>query len=156
MKVAPAVQLLSHHSAILAQKVFPGNPEISQFFDVMNNGFDTFNSRGRPNEKNLYLQPFGLKLEKQLESLAKMKEMMLRVRFATKKKKEPKKALLPCQKGIIVSINSLTTLFNYLQSNYGLKFILTSAQHGRPRKLLFNSSFIYVCMYVFEREFQIY
>ncbi|CAL8129621.1 unnamed protein product [Orchesella dallaii] len=86
MRVRPAAQLLSHHSATLARKVFPFEPEIAQFIQTMNDSFDVFNSRVPVDGKNPLSSGFGFQLEEQTRVLLQLKEMMLTGRFFMKGK----------------------------------------------------------------------
>ena len=45
MNVRPAAEFFSHRIASLAWKVFPENPAIENFFEIVNNRFDVLNSR---------------------------------------------------------------------------------------------------------------
>lgn len=45
MRVKPTARLLSHHVSTLAKRVFEKEPEISEFIETINNGFDVLNSR---------------------------------------------------------------------------------------------------------------
>jgi len=126
MRVAPAVQLLSHHSRTLASKVFPNKPEISNFFETFNNGFDKLNSRGHLQVKNKYLRPYNGRVKEHNIALEKLEALVEEIRFLTKKKKVPKEALLPCQIGFLVSVKALKELWQYVHTMFGVKYILTS------------------------------
>ena len=138
MRVAPAVQLLSHRMSCLASKVFPDSPSISKFFGIINDGFDVMNSRIPINEKQKIKSGFGNDLDNQLKSLDELQKLLLTMRFRTKKKKKRKKALLPCQTGFVISIKSLLGLFHYLKNQYELKYILTSRLNQDALENLFS------------------
>ncbi|CAL8074647.1 unnamed protein product [Orchesella dallaii] len=154
MRVRPAAQLLSHHSATLAKVIFPDKPEVSNFIEAVNDGFDVFNSRVPVNNSNNLCSGFGFQLTKQMDALARLKSFMESGRFFMKGKVEPKRGrkrkysddvekenlnpnvptaqrklktcLLPCQIGFIVSIQSLINLYDDLTKIYGFSYLLTS------------------------------
>ena len=84
MRVRPAVQFFSHRVACLAWDCFPNNPAIGNFFEIMNNGFDTLNSR-RVYDKTPTSCAFGIHMEEQQESLDTLEDLVENSRFLTGK-----------------------------------------------------------------------
>jgi hypothetical protein len=126
MRVAPAVQVLSNHMSILARHVFQDQPKISEFFKTVNDGFDVLNSRIPKDDSNPLKSGYSIDCEIQRQALEKMKQLLLTMRFRTKKNKNVKTCLLPFQKGFVVSIDALLQLAAYLRKHYGVTYILTS------------------------------
>lgn len=119
----PAAQLLSNRVSILSSIVFPNQPKISAFFRILNNGFDALNSKIPIDKKNHLKSGYGMKLFDQDKALNELKLLMEKIRFYTKKK-NLKQALLPCQKGFIISINSFKSLREYLKQKFGVHYVL--------------------------------
>jgi len=131
MRVRPAAQLMSRHSAMLAKDIFSDTMEIGNFIQAINDGFDVFNSRCHVNSKNPLLNAFGVNMESQLSVLCQLKHSIKTSRFYTKpgKGKEGlklKNCRLPCQIGYLVSIEALLQLYTVLRENYGLEYLITS------------------------------
>jgi len=122
MKVKPAAQLLSAHSAALASHCFPQSPEISNFIQTINDLFDLFNSRS-PNVYSKITSAFGVNIENQLNLLESAKRLMLSFRVQGKNS-TCRKGLIWFQKGFIVSIESLKNLRIDLLK-YNVSYILT-------------------------------
>lgn len=139
MRVAPAAQVFSSHSATLASIVFPDNPGIQEFFQTIDNLFDVFNSH-QPNENaKLVKSGFGLKLNQQMECLDKAYGMISGMRCKIRKDStKQRKELLPCQRGILLSINSLKRLYRDLKENFGITYILTRRLNQDPLESFFS------------------
>ncbi len=126
MKVSPAIHLFSNHSSTLAKVVFPEVPSISSFMQDIDDLFDIFNSRYPENRDKLINSGFGLKLNQQLATLDKVSKTISEMRcLITKEKKHTRQTMLPCQKGLLMSVNSLKQLYFDLKENYGVTYILT-------------------------------
>ena len=129
MKVAPAVKLLSKHTAFLAKFVYPDRTYIYEFFNQFDDFFDIFNSQ-IPVEKLKPLKSgFGMKVEDQISRLKEIYKVIegMRVLFFSQKSKSfaPKKSMLPFQKGMLMSINSLLNLYEDVKTDYSITYLLT-------------------------------
>lgn len=124
MRVRYAAQLLSGHTATLAEKIIP-NKSISHCIRTINDGFDILNSRVPVDSRNKLKSGLGFYQNVQEEILYSLMEIMEKSRFLLKNGK-PKSALLPCQKGFIVSIKSSVDLFKALSDNHSVSYLLTS------------------------------
>jgi hypothetical protein len=124
-KVRPAAQLLSNTVAKAVEwcgmEGFLDDMywhETSKFVKLMNDWFDVFNAQikyaGHPGAN-----AFGVNLEKQLMILKETSEVVSKMIVGNHK------SLIPFQKGILLSNNSLTELYQYLHSEYNLEYILT-------------------------------
>ncbi|KFM72922.1 Transposable element P transposase, partial [Stegodyphus mimosarum] len=121
-KVAPAKTLFSRTTAkgILH---LTGNQKASDFFELIDSFFDIMNStKPYPPSDKILKAAFGLNEhhEKQIQVLELMKKVIGGLRV------QGKSNMLPFQKGIIISINSLFGLHQDLKSSYDVKYILTS------------------------------
>ncbi|KFM70956.1 Transposable element P transposase, partial [Stegodyphus mimosarum] len=121
-KVAPAKTLFSRTTAkgILH---LTGNQKASDFFELIDSFFDIMNStKPYPPSDKILKAAFGLNEhhEKQIQVLELMKKVIGGLRV------QGKSNMLPFQKGIIISINSLFDLHQDLKSSYDAKYILTS------------------------------
>ncbi len=115
---------------MLAKDIFADTMEIGNFIQVLNDGFDVFNSRCHINSKNPLLSAFGVNMENQLAVLSQLKHTMKTGRFFTKPGNKQgsklKSSLLPCQIGYLVSIEALLQLYTVLREDYGVKYLMTS------------------------------
>ena len=137
MRVRAAVQFFSHSMASLAWKCFEDRPEIGNFFEIVNNGFDALNSRVPQDTKNRLRSGFGLFYEDQVDAITTMQETIENLRFRTPKG-NIRNALLPCQQGFLLSIKSLKALHSSLKSMYKVSYILTSRLNQDALESLFG------------------
>lgn len=126
-KVSTAAQLFSNHSAnainYCGQQGFfdcyiPGDTcsyenfeECADLFHTVNNWFDVMNSKKKYDSNDLKCA-YGIHLDQQNEALDKMSNLMKNLRVGSHK------TMLPFQKGVILSINSLKQLLPYLKEKY--------------------------------------
>jgi len=129
MKVAPAARLLSSHTAALSKLVFPNSPQVSEFFQKMDDWFDNFNSYVAKDYDKPVRGAYGLQLDKQNKRLDEIESMVKNMRCRLYSKKEnrmlPRKNLIPCQIGILTSIRALKGLFTDVSQRYGVTYIKT-------------------------------
>lgn len=137
MRVAPAVQVFSNHTATLADMLYPEKPQIGNFFRELDDLFDIFNSRVPENNDKVIRSGFGLKIEQQELRLKTIYESVEKMR-ALDKKKFAKSCMLPCQRGILISVKSLQLLFKDLSDCYNVTYILTSRLNQDPLESLFS------------------
>lgn len=124
-KVRPAAQLLSNTVANAVEWCgMEGHlqnmhwKETSKFIKLINDWFDVFNAQikyGTHSGANA----FGVDLEKQLMIIKETSETVSKMTVGNHK------TLIPFQKGILLSNNSLIELYYYLHSEYNLEYILT-------------------------------
>ncbi|CAL8083730.1 unnamed protein product [Orchesella dallaii] len=118
-RVCYAAQLLSRTTSLAIESLDPNNKEISEFVALVNDWFDVFNSR-HPNDP--IRKPFGMDLENQTAILDRMSDEIRHLR------KGDKRAMLPFQRGILISINSLKALFNDLSTGpLKMRYTITRA-----------------------------
>lgn len=120
--VRKASQLLSHTTAAALKYNFPNDKtalSTSEFIELTNQWYDIMNSY----VPKLYGQPFerayGLELDNQDKILDSMLETIKSMRCSGKK------CLQLFQKGCLISINSLKSLYKELKETYKVDFILT-------------------------------
>lgn len=124
-KVKLATQLFSHTTASSIRRCYAlgndvENPcETADFFNLVNDWFDIFNSKLSTANSIQTTQPYGKQLSIQRGILAKMSKIMDAKDIAGT-------YMLPFQKGILVNNVSLDGLHSYLAEKYGLEYILTS------------------------------
>jgi hypothetical protein len=118
-QVRLAAQLLSHSTAVAMKALQPGKEEQSKFVDLVNSWFDVHNSRLKFS-KNKLSCGFGIHLEEQASTLHKMNAAAKSFRCDTKL------GTAPFERGILISNNSLLSLFEQLKERRGVQFILTS------------------------------
>lgn len=117
--VSLAVQLFSNFTAALWRKIYPNRSKESDFIEIVNNWFDTMNSR-TVQEAISSKKPFGINYAQQLETLEKMEESIVKLRVGQAK------CLYPFQRGFLQSINSIRGLFHDMSgSSLRIKYILT-------------------------------
>ena len=127
MRVMLASQILSHsvsvgmkfRSDLLGD---PSSEPTSKFIEKIDNLFDCFNSRNFNCPKNLR-RPIQANSE-HVQFLQDMKVWLAKIKAKTPEGKEDKD--LPCLKGWRLSINSLLGLWDDLNKNHKVKFLLTS------------------------------
>jgi len=129
MKVSPAVKLLSAHTACLGKLVFPQNDSICTFFSLFDDYFDIFNSHVPKESAKKLKSGFGMEFFEQKDKLLQVYDTVKHMRVLQFSKKtnslEPKKSLLPFQKGMLLSISSLCNLYNELKETYAITYLLT-------------------------------
>lgn len=126
MRVYLAAQLLSETTSktikyfgrdgLLKSKDWHDTSEFIQLIDLW---FDTFNSRSAITIKNSR-KGYGLNLPEQEQTLHLVINTMKKMRVAGKN------ILYPFQKGMIVSCQSLIKLYEFLKTKFGLNYILTN------------------------------
>jgi len=118
-RVRPACELFSRHMAKVICHLLLEEKEASNFFELVNDLFDIFNSRVPCNEMFPTASAFGMNNPAQ--------ENITRAFYTCEKMIVGKKtALLPFQKGFLMTIRSLLGCNSDLQKLYGMKYILTS------------------------------
>lgn len=131
-KVKYATQLFSHHTAALLKLKYPANPQFSEFFDLVDQFFDVLNSRFLNDYKKPWHSAFGIHIEQQINIVNNMKSVVEKMRVAGKT------AMMPFQKGILITISSLLEMHSYLQKTKMLKFIMTSRLNQDVLENLFS------------------
>lgn len=119
-KVGPAKTLFSRTVA-KAILTLTGNEKASEFFQLIDSFCDIMNSNSPHSSSSHPMKtPFGLNscMSEQLQVLSDVKDAIFHMRVSGKKH------LLPFQKGILVSINSLLGLHEEIKRN-GLTYIMT-------------------------------
>lgn len=134
MRVRYAAQLLSNHTATLAERM--GMENEGSFIRTVNDAFDVLNSRVPVDDKNAKKNGYGLNYTAQNSTLDKFINIMQKSRFLLKNGK-PRHALLPCQIGFIVTMKSTMALLTALEK-YGLTYILTSRLNQDALESLFS------------------
>jgi len=129
MRVSPAAIIFSNRTATLSRFVFPEQPEIADFFQTVNDWFDIFNSQIAKDRDVEIRSAFGMAATKQDLKLNEMEYLIAscRSRLWSQKLKKmvPRKSLLPCQFGILVSVKSLRGLSEDLKAQFGVTYIKT-------------------------------
>lgn len=95
--------------------------EVSETFKVIDKWFDLFNTQVPHTTKCL---AYGLDLETQDKILHEMDQLMSTM-HVHQTKNFPRKTLMPFQKGILMSNNSLRNLFSDIRIKYNVKYIIT-------------------------------
>jgi hypothetical protein len=119
--VSKASELLSHTVAEGLRKYIdtPDAHQLADFIDLVNNWFDLMNSR----------QP-GASIKQPYRNLASQNEVLDKMYTTIEKMRcigdyQNKDMILPFQNGILRSINSLKNLFNDLQEEFQIQYLLT-------------------------------
>lgn len=103
-----------------------GESSNRNLFEIVNNGFDALNSRIPVNRKDKLKSGFAaVNFDDQVLALDLLKETLEVMRFRTKKG-NTKKEFLPCQSGLIISINALLGVYEELRSTLSFGYILTA------------------------------
>lgn len=124
-KVKLAAQLFSHSTASVIRRVYSLGHEIynaaetEEFVEIVNDWFDIFNSKFTTIQSVPTKKPFGMDLLNQNEFIDKVDVCVRNTRAFGRQ------SLLPFQKGILMSNNSLKGLHRYVQERYGMEYILT-------------------------------
>ena len=95
--------------------------QVSETFQIIDQWFDLFNTQVPRTTKCL---AYGLDKDNQDDILQKMDKLMLTMRVY--QSKSPRKTLMPFQKGILMSNNSLRNLFADMKEMYNIKYIRSS------------------------------
>lgn len=126
-KVRPAVQLLSKSVATAIDYIgkngfFSVEPwqEVSNFVKLINDWYDVFNSKIKYVANDPSKNAYGTELKTQRHLLHQVTNIISKMRVGKHQ------TLIPFQKGIILSNNSLEHLYDYLNENYNLEYIITS------------------------------
>lgn len=118
-RVRPACELFSNHVAQTIKYLLSNEHEASEYFKLVNDVFDIFNSR-IPDSEIPIASGFGKHFEDQEIILRKFRTMCEKMRVGKNT------SLLPFQKGFMMSIRSLLGCFSDLRKLYGLSYILTA------------------------------
>jgi len=119
MEVRTAFQTISSTVASAFGKYFPEKDKLAAFIQLANDAFDILNSRIR-DDKNPMKCSFGLHLQTQTQVLDRFYEEILHMKMIGAKNQ----ALFPFQKGILMCINSLKNMYEYLHnSSLRVKYI---------------------------------
>ena len=128
-RVHTAAELLSNTAATCASELFPDDPvmqELAQFLSGVNNFFDIFNSTKEFHHSNSLGNAYGgsetANQDKFLEDFA---IMVNNLRVPWNNKEGKKAALQEWQKGVLMVINVLKPLHQYLYAEYGIPFVMT-------------------------------
>ena len=117
-RVRPAAELLSTRVSKAIDFLFPEDAAMASVIRVVDSYFDVFNSRIPYADKPLRCG-YGLKLSQQNVALDKMEQLISATRVGNHR------ALIPFQKGILMSIKSLRSLFPELAARYDVSYLLT-------------------------------
>lgn len=121
-----AYQLFSHTVATAIRVIMTdreGYNEVADFFDLMNDLSDLFNTRMACDDPNKFKTAYGIYLEEQDELLEKAKETLMNCRIGVR----CSKTYAPFQKGFLVLFKSTQELFQELRSAVpGMKYIMLS------------------------------
>lgn len=125
-KVKLAAQLFSN-SVSMALKYLGDNgllkssnwEECSSLLKLFNDWFDLFNVRAKQIDSRDTKKAFGCSIHKQREIIESMSNLIESMHV------QGHKSLLPFQKGIILSNNSLLGFYEFLTSKFNMKYILT-------------------------------
>ena len=129
MRVRPAAQLLSETTAKAISFLLPDKKPESEQILVIDSFFDVFNSRLPIADKQLR-NPYGRYLIEQNKALENMEQYAKNAVVVGKEKRS-----FTFLKGLLVSTNSLKSLFTFVSTRYGVKYILT---HRLNQDLLEN------------------
>jgi hypothetical protein len=125
-KVSTAAELLSNKTVAALTKNYPSDPlaaNTARFCKVSNDLFDVFDTSFKPN-KNPLKAPF-IGSDEQMATLDEASKFFSDIRKMTKTGKR-KEALLPFQKGALMSIQSLIMLWGELKDKFGIKQMATN------------------------------
>ncbi len=135
-RVILAAQVFSRTTASALRLLFKDKEDQANFIQLMNDCFDVLNSRNPEGNKQfdyaLGLEPGFKKFLNQKDVLLRAKEEIGAMRtvnikvLQTTGRLEPVNALLPFQKGFLVSIDAALELYDKIRNDYAAKFLLTS------------------------------
>lgn len=94
-------------------------PECAALLKLFNDWFDVLNTRCPEPDRRDRMKGYGLALDKQLEILHAMTEMVDNMRVCGKQ------SLTPFQTGIMISTKAIQQLYNDLELRYNVKYLLT-------------------------------
>ena len=117
-RVRPAAELFSTRASKAIEFLFPEEKNGAANIRIVDNFFDVFNSRIPYADKPMRCG-YGLNLEQQNSALTEMEQLARLSRVGKNK------ALLPFQKGILMSIKSLRMLLPELTAQYSVSYLLT-------------------------------
>ncbi len=130
--VRVAAQLFSNRTAKALEYVL-GKKEMAQFFSTINDGFDILNSRVHIHNTNKMKSSFGQdRFPYQNEILEKMKKAVLKLRVGNVK------TLLPFQRGLVTSIESLRGLHRDYVNHHNGRYLLTARLNQDCLEKLFS------------------
>ena len=118
--VCKAAQVLSGTTTDALGFLAPEFKAVAAHVRAVNSAFDVLNSRTTFHKNNPIAGAFGTQYDQQIESLAHMEEILVNSRVVGKKQH------LPFQKGFLLTIRSLRSLYVELKSVYNVRYILTS------------------------------
>ena len=118
-KVRLAAQLFSRTTASAIRYVYPDQKEMADFVELVNDTFDVLNSR-TTSAKFAWQAPYGMDTDRQDGLLDSMSQTMSQMRVIGKT------ALMPFQKGFIMSIAAVKGLYQDLNARFGTNFLLTA------------------------------
>jgi hypothetical protein len=124
MKVYKAARLLSSSTAQAIQLHFPNDPamlEMADFILEVDRWFDTLDSRGRFHKLKRVKCGYEVHLSEQTLALEKFSTTVKTMTVLC-----PKKSRMSFQKGVQIGSKSLTEIYPYLQSEYGIDYLLAS------------------------------
>ena len=118
-KVRLAAQLFSRTTASAIRYVCPEKKEMADFIELVNDSFDVLNSRTKT-AKFPWQSPYGMDLDRQNNLLDSMSRTISELRVGNKT------SLLPFQRGFMMSIAAVKGLFQDLQTQFDVKYLLTA------------------------------
>ncbi len=121
-RVYLAAQLLSRRTALAFRQLFPNDPvkqELADFIEVIDQYFDTMNSRQKISMKDVACG-FRIHLAKQTEALSKIKDAISMVKVGKHQEH------LPWQSGLLTGVNAIPVLYDYLKSSFDVTYIKTA------------------------------
>jgi hypothetical protein len=120
--VSLAAQLFSSSTALAIKHIFPDDPEmleVADFIQLVDNWFDTLNSRRKYDKVKAHRCGYRLHLEKQQATLEKALEVFEVLQV------EGWKTKMPWQKGLLTSTKSMLYLYDSLKEKYGILYLVT-------------------------------
>lgn len=121
-----AYQLFSHTVATAIRLILKdkeGYEEVADFFDLINNLSDLFNSRLATDDNNKFKTAYGMYLEEQERLLGTVETLIMNSRIGKRKTR----AYAPFQKGFLMLIKSTQELYEDLRTAIpGMKYLMLS------------------------------
>jgi hypothetical protein len=114
-----AAQLFSRTTACAIRYVFPGENEMVDFFQLVNDTFDLLNTRVKTG-KSATTSAYGVHLEAQSQLLDAMSKTISDLRVVGKT------TLLPFKKGLLMSVSAAKLLLDDVRSRYDASYVLTA------------------------------
>ena len=118
-RVRLAAELISHTTASAVRCLFQNQKQLADWIEMFDQWFDIFNSRTPCDAKKMACG-FGVHFEEQNSVLEKVCSCVESMR------QRGRRSLLPFQKGMMISIRALQGLYQDLNKNFQVPFILTS------------------------------